>query len=68
MNESGETSTLTCPHCGHKQRETMVTNACVYRYECAKCKADIKTKPSSCCVFCSYGDTPCPPERAGGGC
>ncbi len=68
MDQTDRRSTLTCPRCGHRQREAMASNACVYRYECAQCGADIKTRPGSCCVFCSYGDTPCPPEQVGGSC
>ena len=54
-------STMICPACGHKETETMPTDACQYVYECRACSALIKPKPGDCCVFCSYGDTPCPP-------
>ncbi|RDE19682.1 hypothetical protein DV711_12425 [Motiliproteus coralliicola] len=54
-------STLTCPHCGHCQRLTMPTNACLYYHCCANCQRLMKPHPGDCCVFCSYGDVPCPP-------
>ncbi|WP_250829440.1 GDCCVxC domain-containing (seleno)protein [Marinobacter sediminum] len=54
-------SEITCPGCGHKEVETMPEDACQYFYECKNCKALLKPKPGDCCVFCSYGDTPCPP-------
>ena len=55
------TSTLTCPECGEVSVETMPTNACQYFYDCRRCGAVLKPKPGDCCVYCSYGDTPCPP-------
>ncbi|MCT8971946.1 GDCCVxC domain-containing (seleno)protein [Microbaculum marinisediminis] len=55
------TSTLTCPKCGHRQSEEMPDNACVYFYECTGCHALLRPRPGDCCVFCSYGDVPCPP-------
>ncbi len=63
-------STLTCPVCGRQSRETMPTDACRYFYECAGCNTLLKPKAGDCCVFCSYGDVPCPPiqeARASGG-
>ncbi|MCI4678235.1 hypothetical protein K9U39_15505 [Rhodoblastus acidophilus] len=58
------TSTITCPHCGHKAREDMPTDACAHFYQCTSCGALLKPKDGDCCVFCSYGDTPCPPVQA----
>ncbi len=57
-------STLTCPSCGHAAKETMPTDACQYFYDCQGCGAVLKPKPGDCCVFCSYGDVPCPPIQA----
>jgi len=54
-------STLTCPQCGHQATETMPTDACQYFYDCRGCGAVLKPKPGDCCVYCSYGDVPCPP-------
>jgi hypothetical protein len=54
-------STIACPVCGRRETETMPTDACRYVYQCPGCAAVIKPKPGDCCVFCSYGDTPCPP-------
>jgi len=54
-------STLTCPECGHKKMETMPSDACQWFYECESCHALLKPEPGDCCVFCSYGDIPCPP-------
>jgi hypothetical protein len=39
----------------------MPTDACQYFYDCPACGALLKPKPGDCCVFCSYGDVPCPP-------
>jgi len=54
-------STLTCPHCGHRKKETMPTDACQWFYECEQCHTLLKPEGDDCCVFCSYGDVPCPP-------
>ena len=54
-------STLTCPVCGHRATETMPTDACQFFYECGGCKTLLRPKAGDCCVFCSYGDVPCPP-------
>ena len=54
-------SDLTCPDCGARHRETMPENACLYFYDCTACGRTLKPKAGDCCVFCSYGDVPCPP-------
>ena len=62
-------STLTCPVCGDQASETMPTDSCQYFYECTGCKTLLRPKAGDCCVFCSYGDMPCPSvqeARAGG--
>lgn len=62
-------STLTCPECGRRQRETMPTDACQYFYDCPGCGALLKPLAGDCCVFCSYGTVPCPPvQQDGRGC
>jgi len=58
-------STITCPKCGASKAESMPENACVWFYRCTSCGAMLRPKTGDCCVFCSYGDTPCPPM---GGC
>ena len=62
------TAVLTCPECGAQSAETMPTDACQWFHVCASCAARLRPLPGDCCVFCSYGDTPCPPVQAGGGC
>ena len=57
-------SVLTCPHCGHSSRETMPTDACQFFHQCPQCAQVLKPKPGDCCVYCSYGDVPCPPIQA----
>ncbi len=54
-------SMVTCPACGHQEAEVMPEDACLYYYECKRCRALLKPKSGDCCIFCSYGDTPCPP-------
>jgi hypothetical protein len=57
-------STLTCPDCGRQSAERMPTNACQFFYDCAGCGERLRPKPGDCCVFCSFGSTPCPPMQA----
>lgn len=58
-------STITCPECGYKKNEMMPTDACIYFYECERCKTRLKPIQGDCCVFCSYGSVKCPPIQAG---
>jgi hypothetical protein len=44
----------------------MPTDACQFFYDCKGCGAVLKPKAGDCCVFCSYGDVPCPPIQASG--
>jgi hypothetical protein len=57
-------STITCPLCARRELEAMPTDACLFFYECKGCGALLRPKPGDCCVFCSYGDAPCPPVQA----
>lgn len=59
-------STVTCPKCGGVSVETMPTDACQYFYDCVHCGAVLRPLPGDCCVFCSYGDVPCPPIQEAG--
>lgn len=56
-------SVLTCPECGHRQKETMPADACQFFYECRGCGKLLRPKPGDCCVFCSYGTVKCPPMQ-----
>ncbi|WP_084330623.1 GDCCVxC domain-containing (seleno)protein [Castellaniella defragrans] len=58
-------SVVTCPHCGHMQREAMPVDTCQFFYECGQCKTLLKPKSGDCCVFCSYGSVPCPSIQEG---
>jgi len=56
-------SVITCPICGHRAREQMPTNACQCFYVCTACGERLRPEPGDCCVFCSCGDTRCPPKQ-----
>ena len=56
-------STITCPICDAARRETMPADTCVIAYQCTACGARLRPKPGTCCVFCSFGSTPCPPMQ-----
>jgi len=69
MPEIKTDSILTCPQCGHAELLEMPSDRYVVIAECSKCKTMLKPEKGDCCVFCSYGDTPCPPEQdPDGGC
>lgn len=64
MDEKIKTNAvITCPKCGFKKEEQMLTDACQYFYKCQKCGVMLKPKEGDCCVFCSYADTKCPPKQ-----
>ncbi|WP_426857867.1 GDCCVxC domain-containing (seleno)protein [Terasakiella sp. 4MB5A] len=46
----------------------MPTNACQWFYDCKGCAKVLKPLPGDCCVYCSYGNTPCPPKQKGTSC
>jgi hypothetical protein len=54
---------ITCPLCGAEAREAMPEDACLYFYICTSCGQALTPRPGDCCVFCSYGDTACPPKQ-----
>lgn len=54
-------STVQCPQCGYERQEAMPTDACQWFYDCQGCGAVLRPKQGDCCIFCSYGDVPCPP-------
>lgn len=62
------TSTITCPACAAQTTEQMELNACRYLYTCPACGAQLRPLPRDCCVFCSYGDVPRPPQQTGHAC
>jgi len=69
MNKVSELfSTITCPECGHDEKEEMPTEACQFFYDCKKCGALLRPLKGDCCVFCSYGDVACPPIQEGNNC
>ncbi|WP_281382777.1 GDCCVxC domain-containing (seleno)protein [Povalibacter uvarum] len=61
-------SHITCPACGHVSIETMPTDACIYFFECTRCKTLLRPQAGHCCVFCSYGSVPCPPMQSAESC
>jgi len=53
-------STLKCPNCDYTEQVIMPLDYCQFFYECKACHEIMKAKQGHCCVFCSYGDVPCP--------
>ena len=58
-------SMLTCPECGCTRTEVMPTDQCVWYWRCPGCST-LLPKPGDCCVYCSFGDVPCPPVQQQG--
>ncbi|MHA2225286.1 MAG: GDCCVxC domain-containing (seleno)protein [Candidatus Hodarchaeales archaeon] len=56
-------SALTCPLCGFTETLEMPINQCLLVHRCNNCQARVQPKTGDCCVFCSYGDTPCPSKQ-----
>lgn len=61
-------SELTCPECGACSTHVMPTDACCFYFDCTACGAVLQPRPGDCCVFCSYGNVPCPPVQTGSCC
>jgi len=63
MQTATQLATITCPHCGTAKQEQMPVDQCVFFYECAGCHQVLRPKAGDCCVFCSYGSSPCLPSQ-----
>ncbi|MEK7281043.1 MAG: GDCCVxC domain-containing (seleno)protein [Chloroflexota bacterium] len=53
------TGVLTCPRCGYKQEGEIPEEQCLPFYKCLGC-GEIIAADQGCCIFCDYGDRPCP--------
>lgn len=67
MAEFEAHSVITCPKCGHRERERMPANACQFFYDCKGCGDMLRPKAGDCCVYCSFGTVKCPPVQLGEG-
>ena len=56
-------SELTCPKCGHRSRETMSTDACIYFYDCHGCGTLLKPEDLGIAA-CSARMDPSPARRS----
>ncbi|MFD2178141.1 GDCCVxC domain-containing (seleno)protein [Veronia pacifica] len=54
---------ITCPDCGFVSEELMDVTESVSCYHCRQCDSLIVTPAGECCVYCSFGDTPCPSSQ-----
>ncbi len=57
------TSIVTCPKCNYKSKETMPITYCQILYHCKHCDKLSRHIKGNCCIYCSYGDTPCPSKQ-----
>ncbi|MGH8191374.1 MAG: GDCCVxC domain-containing (seleno)protein [Rhodanobacteraceae bacterium] len=61
-------SAITCPECGTVTRAHMPIDACQFFWDCPGCGAVLKPRRGDCCVFCSFGNVPCPSRQASRNC
>ncbi|WP_231723546.1 MULTISPECIES: GDCCVxC domain-containing (seleno)protein [unclassified Guyparkeria] len=54
---------MRCPLCGESSRHDVPEDACQWFLECPACGELLTPRRGDCCVFCSYGDVPCPPVQ-----
>lgn len=66
MTDPPLTSTVTCPACDARTEAEMPADACQFFWECPTCGTVLRPEEADCCVFCSYGDVPCPPVQRTG--
>jgi len=57
---------LTCPECGHKEELEMPPYSYQQYHTCSGCGVRLHATGDACCVFCAYGDVPCPPTQISG--
>ncbi|HHC73719.1 MAG TPA: hypothetical protein ENK78_01405 [Thiothrix sp.] len=58
---------LRCPMCGHQESAEMPDHLSPQYYRCSQCKQQIRAPADACCIFCAYGDLPCPTAQIIGG-
>jgi hypothetical protein len=51
---------LVCPHCATETPVEIPTHACLFFFDCPACHVLVQPASGDCCVFCSFGDRPCP--------
>jgi hypothetical protein len=52
-------SMISCPKCGHAESEEIPEDHSLRFYACKQCNIVMPPKLGDCCVFCSYGSSPC---------
>ena len=48
------------PECGFTKEEETDIDTSLQFYECVNCGKVVTPFRDDCCIFCSYGDVPCP--------
>lgn len=54
---------VTCPKCGHSEWMTMEPDYSPYVYQCDRCLTVSVPTDGECCLFCSFGSSPCLPRQ-----
>ena len=60
MSKFMSKSNLTCPVCKTSEKLKMPTEQCIIVHNCINCGELLQPANGDCCVFCTYGDVPCP--------
>ena len=60
MGQVARSSTVTCPVCSTKTNTEVPEGRCQFFWTCPACETLLRPEKGDCCVFCSYGDRPCP--------
>jgi len=54
-----KSATIHCPFCDKKFRIDMPQDGIINKVECKKCKQEIRSPITKCCVICAFSDKPC---------
>ena len=54
-----KTAPLKCPHCLKNTRVKVPNDSSLYTLICKKCKKEINTPESNCCVICAFSSKKC---------
>lgn len=51
---------LKCPHCGKGTKAKVSVEVCPQVFFCEKCKQEVRTPITSCCLICAFSKKKCP--------
>ena len=54
-----KSASLKCPHCLKISRVKVPNDSSLFNFKCKKCKNDVETPESNCCIICAFSDKKC---------